>query len=208
MKRTNLFTRSLMLTLCLLLALAVPVLAGSTTKTLSTNYVVVNLSKTVDASVTALYYKDDGSTWAADADKTNFSVPMNYGQTQVRQYFDATMTSGKGSAVLSSTEPLAAVVQIWARAPQVPTAGSYLGYNSGANVFYVPLAFRQRSTASGLTNTQIMIQNIMNETISAQVRFIPLPGSGFSEYTKPIPTIAKYSTYYYDVADEFGHQPA
>ena len=202
MKRTSLFTRSLIITLCLLIGLVVPVLAGSTTKTLSTNYVVVNLSTTANASVTALYYKDDGTPWDADAANESFSVPMNYGQTQVRQYFDTTMSAGKGSAVLSSTEPLAAVVQIWARSPQVPTAGSYLGYNSGANKFYVPLAFRNRSTASGNTNTQIMIQNIMNEAISAAVDFIPLPGSGFSAYTKNFASIPAYTTQYYDVADE------
>ena len=80
MKRLSLFSRSIAIVVFVLLIATVPVFAGSTTKTLSTNFTVVNLSITTNASVTALYYKDDGSAWTADADKTNFTVPMNYGQ--------------------------------------------------------------------------------------------------------------------------------
>ena len=179
MKKRSLLSKSILITMCLLLIGVIPALAGATTKTLSTNYTVVNLSTTTDASVTALYYKDDGSAWTADPDKTNFTVPMNYGQKGIKQYFDGTLTSGKGSVVLSSTEPLAAVVQIQARSPQTPSMAAYLGYTSGSNKFYIPLVQRKATTASGTANTQIMIQNIMNETISALVAFTPMPGTSY-----------------------------
>ncbi len=198
--RKNLFFRSVAIAVLALIVATLPVLAGSTTKTLSTNYSVVNLSTVNDASVTALYYKDDGSTWTADADKTNFTVAKNYGQYQVRQYFDTTLTAGKGSVVLSSTEPLAAIVQIQARG-QTPTMGAYTGYTSGSNQFFVPLVLRKFPTASGVTNTQIMIQNIMNEAISVSVQFTPRPGGG-AAFLKTFPSVPKFSTQYYDIADE------
>jgi hypothetical protein len=204
MKKPSLLTRSIVIVTVVLLLATVPVLAGSTTKTLSTNFTVVNLSTTADASVTALYYKDDGSAWAADPDKTNFGVPMNYGQFVARQYGDNTLTSGKGSVVLSSTEPLAAVVQIQARG-QTPTMGAYTGYTSGSNKFYAPLVMRKASSASGIANTQIMIQNIMNADITASVQFFHQPGTAFPDFTKTFDganIIKKYSTRYYDVADE------
>jgi hypothetical protein len=204
MKRLSLLSRSFVIVITVLLLATVPVFAGSTTKTLSTNFTVVNLSTTNNAAVTALYYKDDGSTWTADPDKTNFNVPMNYGQFVARQYSDGTLTSGKGSVVLSSTEPLAAVVQIQAR-NQTPTMGAYTGYTSGSNKFYVPLVMRNANSASGIANTQIMIQNIMNEDINATVDFVPSPGTAFPIYTKQFTgadNIKKYSTKYYDVADE------
>ncbi len=207
MKKSRLLSRSVLIVIFVLLFATVPVLAGSTTKTLSTNYTVVNLSTTANAAVTALYYKEDGSAWAADPANTNFNVPMNYGQFVARQYTDGTLTSGKGSVVLSSTEPLAAVVQIQARG-QVSTIGAYTGYTSGSNKFYIPLVLRNRTTGNGIANTQIMIQNIMNEEISASVEFIPRPASGFSIFTKNFDgtggttKLAKFATKYYDVADE------
>jgi len=204
MKRISLLSRSMVIVIAILLVAVVPVLAGSTIKTLSTNFTVVNLSTTTNASVIALYYKDDGSTWTAHPDNTNFTVPMNYGQFIARQYTDTTLTSGKGSVVLSSTEPLAAVVQIQARG-QVSTIGAYSGFTTGSNKFFIPLVMRNANSASGIANTQIMIQNIMNEDITASVQFIPSPGTAYLGFTKNFTggdNIKKYSTIYYDVADE------
>jgi hypothetical protein len=80
--------------------------------------------------------------------------------------------------------------------------GAYVGYTSGSNVFYIPQIQKGLTTASGTGNTQIMIQNIMNEQITAQVQLKAYPGSGLSDYTIPAFTIEKYSTKYYDLADD------
>jgi len=203
MKRQRLLSRSVMIIIVALLFATVPVFASSTAKTLSTNYTVVNLSTVNDASVTALYYKDDGTAWTG-SDFSSFPVLKNYGQFTARQYSDNGLSSGKGSVVLSSSEPLAAVVQIQARG-QVSTLGAYSGYTSGSNKFYVPLVMRYAGSANGTANTQIMIQNIMNEDITATVKFIPQPGTAYSTFTKTFDgsnNIKKYSTKYYDVADE------
>jgi hypothetical protein len=200
MKKKGLLSRVFIIALIMTFVFTMTGSAGSTTKALSTNYTVVNMGTSL-ATVTAQYYKSDGSVWAADAGNTNFTVDGNFGQKVIAQYFDATMTPGQGSAVLSSDQPLGAVVQIQAR-NQVATNGAYVGYSSGSEAFYVPSVLRNRNTANGIANTQIIIQNLNSSTMSAKVDFVGLPGLGFSNWTKTPINIPAYSSYYYDIADE------
>ncbi len=202
MKAAKWLVRGLILALVIIFCVNGVGLAGSTTKNLSTNYTVVNFGSST-ASVTVDYIKENGDPWPADPDKSAFTVDPNYGNKTIAQYFDATMSPGKGSAILSSNQPLGAVVTIQARG-QVATQGAYNGYGSGSNIFYVPLVVRNRNTANGFSNTQIMIQNIDagNAAITAHVDFIASPGSGYSNWTKTGIPIASGATYYYDVADE------
>jgi hypothetical protein len=201
----KLLTKSTILSLLLIVALtsaafAAPMLA-STTKTLSTNFTLVNV-ETTDATVLASYYKSDGSPWAAAAGYTNFSIPGNYGQKILAQYAtDSGMDAGQGSAVISSDKQLGSVVQVLAR-NQTPTSGSYSGFSAGSTSFYAPIVIRQRNTSSGLNNTQIMIQNTESAAITADVQFVASPGSIYSNWSKLDIAIPANSTYYYDVADE------
>jgi hypothetical protein len=174
--------------------------AASTTKALSTNYTLVNMG-TQPADVIAGYYKSDGTSWAADPAKTSYNVAPNYGQMVVAQYFDQTMIAGRGSAVISSSQPLGAVVTIQAR-NQTPTNGAYIGFSKTSNQYYVPLVLRKRATQNGVSNTQIMIQNIQSAPITASVQFVASPGSGFSNFLKSSIAIPAFSTFYYDVEEE------
>lgn len=193
-------SKAVMLAMSLLLVFTMTASAGSTTKSLSTNFTLVNMDSAT-ANVTVSYFKDDGTVWDADDANESFTID-GLGQKIIAQYFDTTMTGGKGSAVVSSDTSLGAVVQILAR-NQTPTSGAYSGVSAGSNSFYVPLVLRQRPTANGLTNTQIMIQNLDSAgAITASVEFIASPGSGFTGFTKAIASIPANSTYYYDVADE------
>lgn len=200
MKKKGLLSRVLIIIVILSFVFTMTGSAASTTKALSTNYTVVNMGSAL-ANVNATYYKTDGSPWTADPDKTNFTVEANFGQKVIAQYFDSTMVPGQGSAVLSSDQRLGAVVTIQAR-NQVPTNGAYVGYDAGSEKFYVPLIARKRNTANGLTNTQIIIQNLNDSAMSAKVDFIPLPGLGFSSWTKTPINIPAYSSYYYDIEEE------
>lgn len=180
------------------------VLAGSTSKSLSTNYTLVNLGPT-DASVVVSYMKSDGSPWSADAANTNFTIPGNFGSNQVRQYFDTTLSAGQGSVVVSSSQPLGAVVQIQAR-NQTPTQGAYSGYTAGSNKFFVPLAARYRTTASGVANSQIIIQNADSFDFAVDVF---LYQGATQTYQKTTPVLKAGQSYYYDLADESaGNVPA
>lgn len=176
-------------------------LAASTTKSLSTNFTLVNLGDSV-ATVSVDYLKSDGSVWTANADYTSFTVPADGGQKILRQYDAASgMSSGQGSVVVSSDQPLGAVVQIQARSPQVSTLGAYNGASLGSNLVYLPLLFRQLSSGSGLVNSQVIVQN--TDTVARDVT-ITLTKDDGSTFVKNVPGLAAGVSYYYDLADEAG----
>lgn len=170
--------------------------AAATTKTLSTNYTLVNLGSS-SATVTVNYYKEDGNAWAAASSSTNFTVPGNGGQAIIAQYFDTTMISGRGSAVVASDQPLGAVVQILAR-NQTPTSGAYIGSSSTDTTYYVPLVMRKLNS----TSSQIMIQNAGTSVANVTITLVKALASAGSNYTKSGITIQPGATYYYDLSDE------
>lgn len=176
-------------------------LMAATSKVLSTNYTLVNMSTTNDASVTVTYLRDDGSSWPTDAGNQNFTIPKNFGQKIVAQYFDNNMPAGQGSAVISSTQPLGAVVQILAR-NQIPSSGAYSGVTSPSSSYYAPLVQKNLNTASGISNSVLIVQNAETTSQQVTVNFIAYPGiSGISNRTK-ILNIPQQSSYYYDVTSE------
>lgn len=177
--------------------------AASTTKTLSTNFTVVNLSPD-EANVAASYYKESdaagvgGASWVADAGNSSFKLTGNGGQKIVRQYVDNTLTPGRGGVILSSDKPLGAIVQILVRTTGVAaTSGAYSALSTPADTFFVPLVSRRGSSASGTANSQIIIQNA-NTTAAASVN-VAFSG-GFSKAV----TVAPGASYYYDLDDEAG----
>lgn len=87
MNKKGLISRVLIIILILTFMYTMTGSAASTTKNLSTNYTVVNTG-TDQAVVTAEYFKTDGTVWAADPDKTSFTVDGNFGQKVIAQYFD------------------------------------------------------------------------------------------------------------------------
>ena len=174
--------------------------AAATLKTLSTNYTLVNLSST-QANVSVSYYLENGSNWVADSGNTNFQIGPNGGQMIVRQYFDTTLTSGRGSAVVASDQPLGAVVQIQAR-NQIATTGAYRASSSTNTTYNVPLVAKNRSTSSGLANSQIMVQNAGTSTITVDFNMTKSAGSPGSNFTKTGVSIAPGATYYYDLTEE------
>ncbi len=185
----------------LAMTLSGSVFAGSTTKSLSTNFTLVNLSTGVnaaDANVTVSYMKADGTTWVADPANTSFTIPKNFGMNQVRQYFDTTLTPGQGSVTVSSDQPLGAIVQILAR-NQTPSQGAYIGYSEGSNSFFVPIAQKNNLSSSGLVNSQIVVQNTDSSTFSA---IIDLYSGTTLTYEKITPSLKPGQSFYYDLADE------
>jgi hypothetical protein len=174
-------------------------LAASTTKSLSTNFTLVNFGTSV-ANVAVSYFTTGGGAWQADAGNTSFTIPANGGQKAVYSYFDTTMSPGQGSAVVSSDQPLGGVVQILARG-QTPTSGAYSAIDP-ASLFYAPLVLRQQNTSSGLANTQFAIQNTGSSGLSGvTVAFVT--SAGATAYTYNVPgSIPAGATHYYDAADD------
>jgi len=177
------------------------VMAGSTTKSLSTVYTLVNLGDS-QATVVAEYVKAglDGGTWVADSANTSFTISPDGGQAIVRQYFDTTLSPGSGSVVISSSQPLGGFVQILARG-QVPTSGAYNGVTTGSTINYLPTVQRQNATGSGLVNSQIIIQNVDSAAVNVTVTLNRTTGTVF---TKNLTGLQPGASYYYDLADEAG----
>lgn len=196
--------RALFVLLSVLVILAMPlssVLAAATTKSLSTNFTLVNLGDT-DAEIDIEYFLEDGTAWPNVAAGYTHNDALGSGQNwQIRQYFDDWGgDAGAGSARVSSSAKLGAVVQIQAR-NQTATTGAYVGAAAGSDMFYIPLVGHRANTMSGVANSQIIIQNAGSGTVDVEVVFTP--NTGFTKtYTKTIPDIAEGASYYYDIEEE------
>ncbi|MEM2676098.1 MAG: hypothetical protein QXT10_06370 [Candidatus Bathyarchaeia archaeon] len=186
---------SILLGLSLAVLVLLPVMAGSTTKRLSTNFTLINLGSGPAEGVIQ-YFKPDGSKWRSDE---SFSITNPGGQAIFRQYFDTQLPDGQGSVIVSANQPLGAVVQILAR-NQTPTSGAYSGFPEGSAKFYVPLVIRNRMGASGLANSQIIVQNTSSSAIGFNIRLVRYDGD--PTYTKTVASLAPGASYYYDLADE------
>ncbi|MEM2588026.1 MAG: hypothetical protein QXV23_06990, partial [Candidatus Bathyarchaeia archaeon] len=172
-----------------------PVAAGSTTKSLSTNFTLINLG-TGPANGVVQYFKPDGTKWRNDE---LFSIANPGGQAIFRQYFDSQLPNGQGSVIVSADQPLGAVVQVLAR-NQIPTSGAYSGFPEGSTTFYVPLVIKNLMGASGLANSQIIVQNTSSGAIGFNIRLVRY--DGYATYTKTVATLAPGASFYYDLADE------
>ena len=195
--------RSLIITLIMIFVLASTVggvFAASTTKSLSTNFTLVNLGPAT-AHGTIDYYKTDGSVWDADSVNETFELAADGGMIQIRQYSDPVLTAGQGSVVVSSDQQLGSIVQIQARAPQVASYGAYNGASSGSSTVYIPILAHQGNSSSGKVNSQIIIQNVDTTVLDVDVELVPRTGYT-TAYTKAITSLQPGASFYYDLADE------
>jgi hypothetical protein len=144
--------------------------AASTQKNLSSNFTLVNL---VDGANNGAiqYIKSDGTTWLP---QQTFTLTGLGAQLIKRQYdpADGNLSAGSGSVVVSTDGPVGAVVQIQARNGQVPTSGAYIGVSEGAATANVPLVSRNGTSASGKTNSQIIMQNASSTNIDIHLKVI------------------------------------
>lgn len=189
--------------LMLVLVTVIPGLAGSTTKQLSTNFTLVNLGDGL-ARGTVEYILTDGSAWGDGSE--SFEITDPGGQAIFRQYYPAgspgnpNLTDAKGSAVVSADQPLGAVVQILARGQNPTSSGAYSGFREGGTFFYVPLAARNLNTASGLSNSQIIVQNVGSVPANVDIQMVNPDGS--PRYTASTTGLPAGASHYYDLADE------
>lgn len=189
--------------MALVLTAIIPGLAQSTTKSLSTNFTLVNLGND-EATGTVEYFLPDGSAWGDGSE--NFTISDPGGQAIFRQYNPAgdlgnpNLTNDAGSVVVSADQPLGAVVQILARNQNPTSSGAYSGFEGGAESFYIPLAARELSTASGKANSQIVVQNTGSSPANVEVELIASDGT--IEYTKNGGLLQPGASFYYDLATE------
>lgn len=175
------------------------VLAAATSKTLATNYTLVNLG-TATATVHAQYLTPAGTEWGSSIYK-DFTIPVG-GNQIVRQYDDTGLTSGMGSVVISSDQMLGAMVQEITRSG-VPTMGAYSGVTSPSATWYVPLAARQANSATGKVNSQIVVQNVGTAAVNFNVEYFTL-ATGASAFDKDYTNLAAGASLLIDLDLETG----
>lgn len=197
----NIFKRPAMvvaLTMALVLSMALGASAAATTKALSTNFTLVNLSTGSNSGTINYIKSSDGSAWRAPE---TFNLVGQGAQLIKRQYdADAGLSAGSGSVVVSTSGPMGAVVQIQARPPQVATRGAYSGSTGGAQEAFVPLVGKNGTTATGTANSQIIVQNTGSSDATVEIRLIN--GDGSVRHTKNVGTLGSGVSYTYDLSEE------
>ncbi|MDW8292639.1 MAG: hypothetical protein RML84_06025 [Anaerolineae bacterium] len=164
---------------------------------LSTNITLVNLgSVEANAVIEARRSVQTGqSLW----DTRTFTVAANGGQVILfptgSNPFPGTI--GVGSAVVSADQPLAGVVQIRALNQNPTTNGAYSAISQGDSLFFVPLVAKNLNTASGLANSEIVVQNLGSVSTTAVITLVPAPGTSFTQIVHTSPLIAPGASYYY-----------
>jgi len=171
--------------------------AASTQKSLSSNFTLVNLVNGAN-NIQISYIKSTGAQWR---DPENTALNGLGAQLIRRQYDDTALDSGSGSVVVSSDGPVGAVVQILTRGNQAATFGAYVGVSEGAASANVPLVQRNRQTASGTSNSQVIVQNASNSTIDVDIDLID-GTTGAKTFTHHITGLTSNASAEYDLADE------
>jgi len=202
MSRKFWIAATLVVSVAIMLTMATGSWAQSTSKSLSTNFTLVNLGSG-PASGIVEYFTTSGAPWGGGSE--SFTIEQVGGQAIFRQYDspgrpgNPNLTPGSGSVVVSSNEPLGAVVQILARGQNPTSSGAYSGFSGGDTSFYVPLVAKNLNTASGIGNSQIVVQNTSGSAVDVEIKLIGPSGSPV--YTKTI-SIPRNASFYYDLALE------
>ena len=109
-----------------------------------------------------------------------------------------------GSAIVNGSEDLAVSTAV--RRNPVPNniGAAYAGVSAlrTADVIYVPMVMRQRTTASGTGNSDLYIQNTGSSLGGVAIDLIAQPGSGYSNYTTPSINILPGVTQLYSLQNE------
>lgn len=109
--------------------------------------------------------------------------------------FAPTNSSGPNSAVVVGTQDIGVVV---ANRGTGPSSGAYAGIppSKTDSTFYVPIAARRLTTASGEANSEIWIRNTSMKQASVQITMIGAPNV-FGNFTKNVTIPANGSSAYY-----------
>jgi hypothetical protein len=143
---------------------AVPASAQVTNRQYTTGLKVQNLSSSI-ANITLNFYPEGNSTASASVPDT---IPANGSKTYA-PLPQQVSTGFKGSAIISSDQPVAAVVNI--ASPNLAAdfgGGSYVGFTVGARKFYLPLVFREYFNFSSFFS----VQNIGDAVTTVTVTFV------------------------------------
>jgi hypothetical protein len=170
--------------------------AQSTSKVLSTNFTLVNLSNGSN-TVNISYYKPDGTQWRTPEVQT---LAAQGDQLIRRQYDDTELSAGSGSVVVGGQGALGAVVQIQTRSGTA-TRAAYSGATSGAAQANAPYVAKGLQSASGVVNSQIIVQNTSGAATNVTIDMVS-SATGAVVASKAINGLAAGASSTYDLASD------
>jgi hypothetical protein len=187
MKRFGKLSGVLALVVVASLLLATGVFA-ETPPTLYTAIQVMNLSDTGDAHISLAYYNPNGT--AASAGISDTLTPNQFKSYDASQNVPSDLASNwRGSVVISSDQPVGAIVNMANSDSGTYVSESYRGFPSADTANTMTLPFIVKNIADkGLTfYTQFAIQNAGSSATSGTVTFTPMgAGSPVSEPFGPL----------------------
>lgn len=144
-----------------------------------------------DANVMIEYYTPDGTLVSAAT--RSYTIPVGSSMFILASQNADLPLDFKGSAVLSSSEPIAAIVNAsdYAGGGYAHSAASHEGFDSGATTYYLPLLYKNFSAG---WNTRFYVQNVTTSTAHVTIYFYRDDGTleyvNDSAVSSPIPPYA------------------
>lgn len=154
----------------------------------SSTFQVLNLSSSVDASITIDFYNQQGTKVNSENDTVARGASNTYNPIPVTAPFN-------GSAVISSSEPVAVISNLVINTTK-NALGSYVGFNAGGSTLYFPLIQK----GNGPNNSTFNIQNTGDTQVSITIKFVPEPGQGYPAIADVTDTIQPGAAKTYDQA--------
>ena len=173
---------------------------SSTTKTLDSNFTVVNLAGSAGVGAISYTRSDNSGGGAWPAKDTAFKLTANGGQAIIRQYEDD--SPQQPAQVPQPSAPMLRSVpwfQILARntgsVSQLPSNGAYTGASSNQHKFGRFLMVMMRlNTADGLGNSVVAVQNTSGAASDATITYYDAAGT--SVFSK-VESVGAWETFYH-----------
>jgi hypothetical protein len=165
--------RKFLMVLVLVLAIALMLVTVSSAQVSSynTGFQVQNLSSSNDATITIVFYNQDGTSAG------NVSDTVTKGESNT--YFPLPVTAGfNGSVVISSDQPLAAVTNVIGDGKQ---GSSYTGFGQGSSTASLPII----NKANFGINTWFNVQNAGSADTNVTVTYSGQPSCNENATIKP-----------------------
>lgn len=185
--------RAMMALLMLMLAL-LPFGASAQSTVTGSGFQVQNLSDTSPATITIVYYKTDGSTDASQTEIIQAGAALTFYNGQGGTVNMKASAGFKGSVVISSDQPIAAITNLVG----ANLGEAYSGFSSGSGSVTAPVIVRGNFGE----NTVLTIQNTAATATTVNVTYTPgvVGNAGQTDSA----TIPAYSSVTFNQADKTG----
>lgn len=163
--------RRIVLSIVVMLAALLPIGAFAQTAVNGSSFQVQNLSETQVANIVITYYNPDGTVATTQNDQVPAGGSATYFNGQGGTKAMAAPAGFRGSVVISSDQPIAAIVNLLAAGS---SGESYSGFASGGGTAQLPLIMRNNTNAfNESVSTTFSVQNTGSTSTDVTVAYTP-----------------------------------